>query len=291
MPRAKKSPVRKTCLHCGTGFSTTDSRMVYCRPACRTDARILSSKPMQPVASPTTYEARRNEERRAAQEWMYETIYGTAPAFRADVVMALLVFAATSQNSANAGGKRYRDILTYPMAQRSNRFTAKDKGTAHLHYRGQPLAYPVTIASMANHVCKSHLGMSSSEFLAEIKRDGVTMADMQAVYDELMDPTKSEPVIRGCDVEEPANGPAEPLTASQIVHAQTVLSDPPGAARQAAVIGRGYLSRRSAPADREVHDNEHARQLAEQAVAAHRAKQAGVLAAVNARFESLVAAE
>ncbi|WP_306111828.1 MULTISPECIES: hypothetical protein [Roseovarius] len=222
---------------------------------------------------------------------MYETIYCTAPAFRADVVMAHLVFAATSQNSANAGAKRYRDILTYPTAQRSNRFTAKNKGTAHLHYRGQPLAYPVTIASMANHVCKFHLGMSSSEFIAEVKRDGVTMADMQAVYDELMDTAKSEPVIRGCDVEEPANGRAEPLTASQMVHGQSVISDPLGTARQAAVIGRDYLARRSASPDREAHRNTNARQMAEQAVAAHRAKQTGILAAVNAGFESLLAAE
>lgn len=241
MPRAKKAPVRKTCAHCSTAFSTTDSRKLFCSRSCKDTARNRALVPVDALTAATIgnpHQARRSEERRAAQEWMYETIYSTAAAFRADVVMALLVFAATSQNSANAGGKRYRDILTYPTAQRSNRFTAKDKGTAHLHYRGQPLAYPVTIASMANHVCKCHLGMSSSEFLEEIKRDGVTLADMQAVYDELMDPTKPEPVIRGCDVEEPANGPAEPLTASQIVHAYMALSDLPGAARRIATAKR-----------------------------------------------------
>lgn len=294
MPRAMKAPVRKTCAHCSTAFSTTDSRKLFCSRSCKDAARNQSNEPVDAVTSATIgspHQARRNEQRRAAQEWIYETIFGTAPVFRADVVMALLVFAATSQNSKNTGAKRYRDILTYPTAQRSNRFTAKDKGTAHLHYRGQPLAYPVTIASMANHVSKSHLGMSSSEFIAEIKRDGVTMADMQAVYDELMDTAKPEPVIRGCDVEEPANGPAKPLTVSQIVHGQSVISDPLGAARQAAVIGRDNLARRSDMADREAHGNEHARQLAEQAVQAHWAKQAGILAAVDARFESLVAAE
>lgn len=289
-----KAPVRKTCANCSTVFSTTDSRKLFCSRSCKDTARNRSNVPVEAATSATIgspHQARRNEERRAAQEWMYETIYSTAPAFRADVVMALLVFAATSQNSATTGAKRYRDILTYPTAQRSNRFTAKDKGTTHLHYRGQPLAYPVTIASMANHVCKFHLGISSSEFIAEIKRDGVTMADMQVVYDELMDTAKPKPVIRGCDIEEPANGRAEPLTASQMVHGQSVISDPLGTARQAAVIGRDYLARRSAPPDREAHRNTNARQMAEQAVAAHRAKQTGILAAVNAGFENLLAAE
>ncbi len=142
MPRAMKAPVRKTCAHCSATFSTTDSRKLFCSRFCKDTARNRSNVPVEAATSATIgspHQARRNEERRAAQEWIYEAIYGTAPAFRADVVMAFLVFAATSQNSANAGAKRYRDILTYPTAQRSNRFTAKDKGTAHLHYRGHRL--------------------------------------------------------------------------------------------------------------------------------------------------------
>ncbi len=304
MPRAKKAPVRKTCAHCSAAFRTTDSRKLFCSRSCKDTARNQSNKPVEAVkaATPSTigspHQARRNEERRAAQEWMYNTIYSTAPTFRADVVMALLVFTATSLNSANTGSKRYRDILTYPTAQRSNRFTAKDKGTAHLHYRGQPLAYPVTIASMANHVCKSQLGISSSEFMAEMKRDGVTMADMQSVYEELLDTAKPEPVIRGCNIEEPATGPVEPLTTCQAAHARTVLSDPLGAARQANEIGTARLLSAEIPdkecadalaldmlrVDQEVH-------AAQDRADVYSAALASALEAANAHFTQLLAAE
>jgi hypothetical protein len=229
---------------------------------------------------------------------MYETIFGTAPEFRADVAMALLVFAATSHNSDDTGAKRYRDILTYPTAQRSNRYTARDRGTAHLHYRGQPMTYPLTIASMANHVCRFHLGMSSSEFIAEIRRDGVTMADMQAVFDELVDTTKPEPVILGCDIEEPANAPTAELTASQIAHATAVLSGPLAAARQAYEIGaarilaantQGYC-KPSAFASEMLSIDQEVKE-AQQRMDAYLASQAGALAAANAHLMRLIAAE
>lgn len=302
MPRAMKAPVRKTCVLCSTAFSTTDSRKLFCSRSCKDTARNQSNATVEAATSASTgsrHQARRNEERRAAQTWMYETIFGTTPKFRADVVMALLVFAATSRNSDDTGAKRYRDILTYPTAQRSNRFTAKDKGTAHLHYRGQPMTFPVTIASMANHVCKFHLGMSSSELIDEIRRDGVTMADMQDVYDDLMDTTKPEPVIRGCDVEEPAwDAPLEDLTASQIAHARAVLADPMSAAQQAHEIGMarilGANDLNTEKADTFTSDMrriDEEVQTAQQRVDAYLASRAGALAAANARFKQLIAAE
>jgi hypothetical protein len=304
MPRPKKSPVRMACLHCSTEFSSTNSRTKYCRPTCRTAAWHNANQSTGAPQEETSFfrydeKARRKEERQETQDWIYETVFSTPKEFRADVLMALLVFAATSYNSGIPGATRYRDILTYPSAQRSNRFTAKDNRTAHLHFRGQPMTYPLTVASMAHHVCKFHLGMSSSEFIAEIRRDGVTMADMQTVFDELMDTTKPEPVIQGCDIEAPAwDAPVEDLMASQIAHARAVLSDPLGAAWQANEIGRHRITAAGA------QDNQRAEtlasdmlridqevQAAQQRIDALLATEAGALAAANARFMQLIAAE
>lgn len=303
MPRAKKSPVRKTCMHCSAVFSTTDSRKLFCSRACKDAARNQSNAPVEALHDEGPIfrydqKARRKEERRTTQDWIYETVFSTPKKFRADALMALLVFAATSYNSGIPGATRYRDILTYPTAQRSNRFTARDKGTAHLHYRGQPMTYPVTIAAMANHVCRFHLGISSSEFIAEIRRDGVTMADMQAVFDDLMDTTKPEPVIRGCDIEEPANVPAKELTASQIAHARAVLSDPLAASRQEHEIGTARILAANAHDDGKAHTfaSDTLRtvrevQAAQRRVDAYLASQAGALTAANAHFMRLIAAE
>ena len=51
----------------------------------------------------------------------------------------MLIFAATTNT------KSYIDLFTYPNAQRSNRFTAKDNGTAGLHFLGRPATYPATL--------------------------------------------------------------------------------------------------------------------------------------------------
>jgi len=164
---------------------------------------------------------------------MYEQVFSTPLSHRADILMGLLVYAAT------VNVKRYKDLLTYPNAQRSNRFTAAAKGTVGLHYRGKPNVYPVTLASMANHVCKYHLGITSSKFIEEIKRDAVTFEDMKGVYDHLMDHSRSPPVILGCDPEAPAHrGQQQDLTITQRSHALTVLSDPLGAAKRCAELAR-----------------------------------------------------
>lgn len=296
MPRAQQSPVRKACLNCSAEFSTTDARKTYCGRSCKDAARNHTSRVSGQLTPRSQHNARRSEERQATQDWIYDTIYAAPLEFRADVVMAFLIFAATSCNSDSSGSTRCRDILTYPTAQRSNRFTAKDKGTAHLHYRGQSMAYPVTIASMANHVCKSHLGISSSEFMAEIKRDGVTMADMQAVYEELLDTVKPEPVIRGCNIEEPATGPLEPLATTQIALAKAVLADPLVAARKANEIGTAQLLAADTPkkerADASASDMlrvDQAVQATQERADLYLAAQAGALDAANARFMQMTA--
>ena len=222
---------------------------------------------------------------------MYETVFSAPADSRADILMALLVFAATSHNSQIPGTKHYRDVLTYPKAQRSNRFTAKDKRTAHLHYRGKPMAYPATLATMANHVCKFYLGISSSEFIAEIRRDGMTLQDVQKVYSELLDTTKPEPVIKDCHIEEPATGALEPMTTTHIVHAHTVLSDHLESARMMAKVGQIHIERKErelfVPAADDFPD---VSEQVDQILAKHEAKLAASLAAANARFESLIAA-
>lgn len=303
MPRAKKTPMRKTCLHCSAEFSTTYSRKMFCKRACKAASHNQSSAPTETCDDESPLfrydrKARRKEERQATQDWVYETVFSAPKEFRADVLMALLVFAATSYNSDIPGATRYRDILTYPAAQRSNRFTAKDKGTVHLHFRGQPMTYPLTVASMAHHVCKFHLGISSGEFIVEIRRDGVTMAGMQGVFDDLMDTTKPEPVIQGCDIEEPAwDGPVEDLKASQIAHAKTLLSDPLGAARLAHEIGTIHISGAGAQDNQraDAFDSNMLRidqevQAARRRVDAYLASQTSALAAANARFMQLIAA-
>jgi hypothetical protein len=164
---------------------------------------------------------------------MYEQVFSTPLSHRADVVMALLVYAATAKV------KRYKDLLTYPNAQRSNRFTAVVNGTVGLHFQGRPHCYPVTLASMANHVCKHHLGITSRQFIDEINRDGVSFEDMKEVYEHLMDRAKSDPVIQGCDPEGPAyRGKQQDLTIAQRSHALAVLSDPLGAAKCCAELAR-----------------------------------------------------
>lgn len=217
MPRPKKPPVNRECLLCEAQFETTDSRKVYCSKPCK-EGRIRAPRALKAN--------RESMERAATQDWMYEQIFSTQPSYRADVVMGLLVFAATSKVN------RYKDLLTYPVAQRSSRFTAAENGTVGLHYRGRPHSYPVTLASMANHVCKYHLGITSRQFIDEINRDGITFDHMEDVYDQLMDHSKSDPMIQGCDPEGPDyRGKHQDLTTVQRYHAQSVLNDPLGAAR------------------------------------------------------------
>jgi hypothetical protein len=233
MPRAKTPAVQKDCLHCSAQFTTTDSRKVYCKKACKDAARNTLEGPTPEFSPAFDRLARRGMERRATQEWMYEEVFKTAPEYRADIVMAFLVYAAVAR------AKRYRDLLTYPTAQRSSRFTARDRGTVGLHFQGRPSAYPVTIASMANHVCRHHLGISSRQFIDEVKRDGVTMADMQDIHDALMDRSKPTPIIQGCNVEGPAYRQVERHpTVNQIAHAEMVLSDPLGAAKRCAIVAQ-----------------------------------------------------
>ncbi|NRP32040.1 MULTISPECIES: hypothetical protein [unclassified Aliiroseovarius] len=229
MPRSKKNPVKRDCLHCNEQFETTDNRKVYCSRVCA-DAGHKST--FGTPQSPLKHD-RRGEERAATQDWMYEQVFSTPLSHRADVVMALLVYAAT------ANVKRYKDLLTYPNAQRSSRFTAVANGTVGLHYRGRLHCYPMTLASMANHVCKYHLGITSRQFIDEIKRDGVTFEDMKEVYEHLMDRVKSDPLIQGCDPEGPAyRGKQHDLTIAQRSHALAVLSDPLGAAKCCADLAR-----------------------------------------------------
>ena len=210
-------PTAVVCPQCGDTFAFRSNK-AFCSGNCRkrhAEATLIEER----GNGNTSLRVRRYVERRAAQEWIYEQVFGTSPDQRADVLLAMLIFAATTNT------KSYIDLFTYPNAQRSNRFTAKAKGTAGLHFRGRPAIYPATLAAMANQVCKHHLGITSRQFIEEIRRDGVTIADMQSVYDELMDTGKPEPVVQGCDIEEPAHlvGGNRDLTQEQIAHAQQLL--------------------------------------------------------------------
>ena len=208
-----------TCPHCGGAFACRSNK-IFCSSNCRkrnAEAVLLlernnEDKPLRP---------RRSIERKATLQWIYEKIFSTKPQQRADVLLAMLIFAAIT------GTKSYIDLFTYPNAMRSNRFTVSKKGTAFLHFRGKPEIYPATLAAMGNHLCIKFFGINSRQFIDEIRRDGVTMADMQSVYDELMDTDKADPVVRDIDIEEPtcrAGGSCE-LTPEQITHAERILAE------------------------------------------------------------------
>lgn len=227
------TPDSAVCSNCGETYDYRANKR-FCSRACKEQHhkhRIRRISKKEGSGLPT--DKRNGMERRATQEYIYERVFSTKPEFRADVLMGFLVFASTTRE------KRYLDLMTYPNAQRSNRYTAAMKGTAGLHFRGRPFAYPVTLASMANHICKFQLGINSRQFIDEIERDKVTLDQMRSAYDELMDTTKPEPVIKGCDIEEPAypNGSSE-LTPEHLAHAEMVLSNPFKAARMAAKFSK-----------------------------------------------------
>lgn len=195
-------PTIAVCPQCGNTFAYRSNKK-FCSRNCKKrhgEAVLIQER----KGRDSTLRVRRYIERRATQDWIYQQVFSTEPRHRADVLLAFLIFAATTNT------KSYIDLFTYPTAQRSSRFTAKEKGTLGLHYRGNPSLYPTTLAAMANNVCKHHLGITSRQFIDEIRRDGVTMADMQSVYDELMDTTKATPVVQGCDPESRDRKPLPP---------------------------------------------------------------------------------
>jgi hypothetical protein len=234
MPRAKKTAVSIVCPSCSDEFNTTDSRKLFCSRYCKDNPPkpekhdLLTTPHSYADFNRLTQTSRdtRSVLRSDTQYRLYDMVFGTAPAFRADLIMAFLVFATTARE------KRYIDLMQYPDALRSNRYSAAKRGTAGLHHKGNPSAYPVTLATMANTVCQHCLGITSRLFIDECKADGVAFADIQETYNLLLDTKKLEPLIIGCDVEASAMLDEKP-SAEQIEAAEAVISDPMQAARDA----------------------------------------------------------
>lgn len=234
MPRAKKTSVSIVCPSCADEFNTTDSRKLFCSRYCKDnppkpEKHALLTTPHSYADFNTLSQSSRDTRsvlRSDAQNRLYDMVFGTAPAFRADLIMAFLVFAATTRT------KRYIDLMLYPYAFKSNRYSSAKLGTAGLHHKGNPSSYPVTLATMANTICQHFLGITSRQFIDECKADGVTLADMQETYDLLLDTKKLEPLIVGCDVEASAMHDEKP-SFEQIEAAEALISDPMQAVQDA----------------------------------------------------------